>query len=109
VRVQGIVEQVSDLDADEYYKSRDRKSRIGAWVSQQSRPLESRASLLADIAKYGLKYAIGDIPRPQYWSGYRVKPLYLEFWRNGAFRLHDRLVFSRQSINDNWIKNTLQP
>ena len=109
VRVRGLVEQVSEAEADEYYNSRARDSRIGAWASQQSRPLESRFALEKAVAKYAAKYAIGDVPRPPYWSGFRIRPLYIEFWKDGAFRLHDRVVFRRDAIEDDWSKTRLYP
>ena len=109
VRVRGLVEQVSEAEADEYYNSRARDSRIGAWASQQSRPLESRFALEKAVAKYAAKYAIGDVPRPPYWSGFRIRPLYVEFWKDGAFRLHDRVVFRRDAIEDDWSKTRLYP
>jgi pyridoxamine 5'-phosphate oxidase len=109
VRVRGLVEQVSEAEADEYYNSRARDSRIGAWASQQSRPLESRFALEKAVAKYAAKYAIGDVPRPPYWSGFRIRPLYIEFWKDGAFRLHDRVVFRRDAVEDDWSKTRLYP
>ena len=109
VRLRGPVEVVSDEEADAYYKSRPRDSRIGAWASQQSRPLESRFALEKAVARYAAKYAIGDVPRPPYWSGFRVKPVYIEFWKDGAFRLHDRVVFRRDGDDDAWIKSRLYP
>ncbi|MEO1159972.1 MAG: pyridoxamine 5'-phosphate oxidase [Pseudomonadota bacterium] len=109
VRLRGPVEVVSDAEADAYYKSRPRDSRIGAWASQQSRPLESRFALEKAVAKYAAKYAIGDVPRPPHWSGFRVKPVYVEFWKDGAFRLHDRVVFQRDGDDDAWSKTRLYP
>ncbi|NNJ75780.1 MAG: pyridoxamine 5'-phosphate oxidase [Anderseniella sp.] len=109
VRLRGPVEVVSEEEADAYYKSRPRDSRIGAWASQQSRPLESRFALEKAVAKYAAKYAIGDIPRPPHWSGFRVKPVYIEFWKDGAFRLHDRVVFRREGEGDAWSKTRLYP
>ncbi len=109
VRLRGPVEVVSEAEADAYYKSRPRDSRIGAWASKQSRPLESRFALEKAVAKYAAKYAIGDIPRPPYWSGFRVKPVYIEFWKDGAFRLHDRVVFRRDGDDDAWSKSRLYP
>ena len=109
VRLRGPVELVSDEEADAYYKSRPRDSRIGAWASQQSRPLESRFALEKAVAKYAAKYAIGDVPRPPHWSGFRVKPIYIEFWKDGAFRLHDRVVFRRDDDGDAWSKTRLYP
>lgn len=107
VRLRGPVEVVSEDEADAYYKSRPRDSRIGSWASQQSRPLESRFALEKAVARYAAKYAIGDIPRPPHWSGFRVKPVYIEFWKDGAFRLHDRVVFRREG--DGWSKTRLYP
>jgi len=109
VRIRGPVEVVTDEEADAYYKSRPRDSRIGAWASQQSRPLESRFALEKAVAKYAAKYAIGEVPRPPYWSGFRVKPLYIEFWKDGAFRLHDRMVFQRDGSDHAWNKTRLYP
>jgi pyridoxamine 5'-phosphate oxidase len=109
VRVRGLVEQVSESEADEYYNSRARDSRIGAWASQQSRPLESRFALEKAVAKYAAKYAIGEVPRPPYWSGFRIRPLYIEFWKDGAFRLHDRVVFRRETPEADWAKSRLYP
>jgi pyridoxamine 5'-phosphate oxidase len=109
VRVRGLVEQVSDAEADEYYNSRARDSRIGAWASQQSRPLESRFALEKAVAKYAARYAIGEVPRPPYWSGFRIRPLYIEFWKDGAFRLHDRVVFRRETPEADWAKSRLYP
>ena len=109
VRLRGPVELVSDEEADAYFRSRPRDSRIGAWASQQSRPLESRFALEKAVARYAAKYAIGEIPRPPYWSGFRIKPVYVEFWKDGAFRLHDRVVFRRDSEADAWSKTRLYP
>lgn len=110
VRVRGLVEIVSDEEADAYYNSRARGSRIGAWASKQSRPLESRFALEKSVAEYGLRYAVGSIPRPSYWSGFRIRPTYIEFWHDRPFRLHDRLVFKRDDINnENWQTIRLYP
>ncbi len=93
VRVEGAVETVSDAEADAYYASRSRGSRIGAWASRQSRPLEGRFALEKAVAEYTLKFGISEIPRPPHWSGFRVLPQRIEFWRDMAFRLHERRVF----------------
>jgi pyridoxamine 5'-phosphate oxidase len=109
VRVRGPVEQVTEAEADAYFASRPRDSRIGAWASQQSRPLESRFALEAAVAAHALKYAIGDVPRPPHWSGFRIKPLSIEFWHDRPFRLHDRVVFRRANAEANWAKARLYP
>ena len=107
VRLRGPVEVVSDEEADAYYASRARGSRIGAWASKQSRPLESRFALEKAVAEYTARHAIGDIPRPPYWSGFRIMPQTIEFWHDRPFRLHDRLVFSRDG--DGWKTTRLYP
>lgn len=109
VRVRGLVTQVSNEEADAYFNSRARDSRIGAWASKQSRPLESRFALEKAVAGYAAKFNIGEIPRPEFWTGYRIQPLRLEFWRDRAFRLHDRLVFEREEISAPWRTTRLYP
>ncbi len=109
VRVRGPVEQVGDAEADAYFASRARDSQIGAWASAQSAPLEGRFALEAKIAEYGLKFGLGPVPRPPHWTGYRVRPLAMEFWRDRPFRLHDRLVFTRESPEAPWRKARLYP
>ncbi|HEY5364029.1 MAG TPA: pyridoxamine 5'-phosphate oxidase [Aestuariivirga sp.] len=109
VRVRGLVEAVTAAEADAYFKSRARDSRIGAWASAQSRRLEGRFALETSVAMYTAKFAIGDVPRPSYWSGFRIKPLAIEFWHDRPFRLHDRVVFNRATPTDKWSKMKLYP
>ena len=107
VRVRGPVEIVTDAEADAYFASRPRGSRIGAWASKQSRPLEGRFALEKAVAEYTARHAIGEIPRPPYWSGFRIMPVQIEFWHDRPFRLHDRVVFTRKG--DGWEKTRLYP
>ncbi|MDM7970159.1 MAG: pyridoxamine 5'-phosphate oxidase [Paracoccaceae bacterium] len=108
IRVRGLVSKEDGPKADEYYRSRSLKSRLGAWASRQSRPLGSRASLLAEVAKItALKGPNPD--RPPYWGGYRIDPVEIEFWADGAFRLHDRFVWRRESPADAWKIERLNP
>ena len=107
VRAKGTVARVSDAEADAYFQSRPRDSRIGAWASQQSRPLESRFALEKAVALYAAKHAIGEVPRPPYWTGYRIAPISIEFWQDRPFRLHDRLVFTR--AGEGWTTTRLYP
>lgn len=109
VRIRGPVSRVSDAEADAYFQSRPRDSRIGAWASQQSRPLESRFALEKAVASYALKFGVGEVPRPPHWTGFRIAPVYFEFWRDGAFRLHDRIVFRRAAPGEAWTKTRLYP
>lgn len=109
VRVRGTVEQVSDAEADAYYASRPRGSRIGAWASKQSRPLESRFALERAVAEFTARHAIGEIPRPQHWSGFRILPQQIEFWHDRPFRLHDRIEFRRDSADAPWSKVRMYP
>ena len=107
VNVQGPVSPVDDAEADAYFASRDRGSQIGAWASKQSQPLAGRFDLEKRVAKYAAKFNIGTVPRPEFWSGFRIDPLRIEFWEDRPFRLHDRLVFYREK--DGWRTEKLYP
>jgi pyridoxamine 5'-phosphate oxidase len=109
VRLRGLTEQVSDAEADVYFKSRPRDSRIGAWASQQSRPLTKPFELETAVAMSTARFGIGDIQRPPHWSGFRIKPLSIEFWHDRPFRLHDRVVFRREKPDGTWSKARLYP
>ena len=109
VRIRGLIEVVSDEEADEYFFSRPLGSRIGAWASKQSRELESRFALEKQVAKYTAKFGVSKIPRPEYWSGFRIKPLSIEFWSDGKFRLHDRFKYDRNGIDQPWSMRRLYP
>lgn len=109
VRVRGLIEPVSDAEADAYFQSRDRGARLGAWASQQSRPLEDRLALEKRIAEFAAKFGLGTVPRPAYWRGWRLVPTAIEFWRDRPFRLHDRLVFERADAQSAWVKHRLYP
>ena len=102
-------EPTTDAEADAYFATRHPVSRIGACASKQSRPLESRAVLEAEVERLTKAFGSGDIPRPDYWRGYRLVPTEIEFWRAGAYRLHDRIVFRRASSRDPWTKTRLYP
>jgi pyridoxamine 5'-phosphate oxidase len=109
VRLRGSVEAVSSEEADAYFASRSRMAQIGAWASKQSTALESRLAFEKAIARYTAKFAIGTVPRPPYWSGYRVVPSEIEFWQERPFRLHDRIAFTRANVSAPWTKTRLYP
>lgn len=107
VRVRGVVEPVSAAEADAYFASRARESRIGAWASDQSRPLDSRETLERRVAAETARFEGRDVPRPGHWNGWRLRPQVMEFWRDRAFRLHDRMQFRREG--DGWKRIRLYP
>jgi pyridoxamine 5'-phosphate oxidase len=107
VIIEGSAQPVSDAEADAYFASRDRGSQIGAWASRQSRPLASRAALAAEVEELAQQYARRKVPRPPFWSGFRVVPRYFEFWAEGAARLHDRIAFDRTARG--WRRRRLYP
>ncbi len=109
VRVRGTVGGVSADDADAYFATRPRGSRLGAWASAQSRLLESRFALEKAVARYTAKFHVGEIPRPPHWSGFRLTPLEIEFWHDRPFRLHDRVVFRRTNTAELWARTRLYP
>ena len=109
VRFRGPVEVVSDAEADEYFFSRPLGSRIGAHASKQSRPLESRFALEKAVAVWSAKFGVGEVPRPDYWSGFRIRPVSIEFWSDGQFRLHDRIRYDRDAPEGDWRVTRLYP
>jgi pyridoxamine 5'-phosphate oxidase len=108
IRVRGLVSREEGPAADAYYASRSLKSRLGAWASKQSQPLENRASLMADVARVTAQYGTNP-PRPPFWGGFRIMPLEIEFWADGAFRLHDRFRWSRPGPAADWHIQRLNP
>jgi pyridoxamine 5'-phosphate oxidase len=109
VRLRGPVERVEDAAADTYFATRPRLAQIGAWASKQSVPVESRHALEKAVAFYTAKFAVGAVPRPPNWTGYRLQPLIMEFWQDRPFRLHDRVEFRRESSGEPWRKTRLYP
>jgi len=108
IRVRGLVSREEGRQADDYYQSRSLQSRLGAWASQQSQPLSSRGSLMADVAKITVTH--GPNPkRPPFWGGFRIVPVEIEFWADGAFRLHDRFRWTRNSVGEAWNVERLNP
>ena len=107
IRIEGMVETVDEAEADVYFASRDRASRIGAWASKQSQVLAGRFDLEKRVAQFTAKFHVGEVPRPEFWSGYRVVPILIEFWTDKPFRLHERLVYHR--ADDGWTTETLYP
>jgi len=109
IRLRGTVECVTDGEADAYFATRPKQAQIGAWASKQSQPLESRMAFEKAVALYTAKYALGHVPRPPVWSGYRLLPLRMEFWHDRPFRLHDRIEFVRDSLTAPWNKVRMYP
>jgi pyridoxamine 5'-phosphate oxidase len=109
VRLRGTVSVVEAETADAYFASRDRGARIGAWASDQSRPLETRFALEKRIAEEAARFGLGDVPRPPQWIGWRLAPVRMEFWRDRPFRLHDRLEFMRADPQSPWTRQRLYP
>lgn len=108
IRVRGVISKEDGPQADAYYDSRSLKSRLGAWASHQSKPLSSRTTLMAEVAKVTAQH--GTHPkRPPFWGGYRITPLEVEFWADGAFRLHDRFVWKRKEVDAEWVVDRLSP
>jgi len=109
IRIRGPVSRVTDVEADAYFATRPKQAQIGAWASKQSQPLESRMAFEKAIALNAAKYAIGEVPRPPGWSGWRIAPQRFEFWHDRPFRLHDRIEFRRAAPDAAWAKTRLYP
>ncbi len=109
IRLEGPVSTTTSDEADAYFATRARGSQIGAWASDQSRPLESRFALEKRVAEFTARHVIGTVPRPAHWSGFRLQPVLIEFWQDGAFRLHDRLEYRRSAPGEPWATRTLYP
>ena len=109
VRLRGEVEEVTVAESDAYFASRPRNSRIGAWASQQSQPMEDRFALEKAVAVHAAKFGLGEVPRPPHWIGYRIKPVYIEFWTDKPFRLHERIVYRRDAPQGDWAVTRLFP
>ncbi|MEJ0023577.1 MAG: pyridoxamine 5'-phosphate oxidase [Alphaproteobacteria bacterium] len=109
VRIRGPVEPVSAAEADAYFATRARDARIGAWASEQSRPMDGMLALQKRVATFAAKFGLGDVPRPPHWSGYRVAPLAVEFWRDRPFRLHERVRYERAAPSEAWRVSRLFP
>ena len=107
VRIRGPVVPVSDAESDAYFATRPRQSQIGAWASDQSQEVAGRFALEKKVAEYALKFGLGPVPRPPHWQGFRVTPVQIEFWRDGAFRLHDRMQYRRDGAG--WTRRRLNP
>ena len=109
VRFRGPISEVSSAESDAYFASRPRGSQIGAWASAQSRPLAARGDLEAAVEAYERRFGSGDVPRPDYWRGYRLEPVEIEFWRDRPSRLHERIRFTRSEAKSAWDKRLLYP
>jgi pyridoxamine 5'-phosphate oxidase len=109
VRLRGPVERVADAEADAYFATRARLSQIGAWASKQSAPLETRLAFEKAVALATARYAVGQVPRPPFWVGYRLVPLVIEFWQDRPYRLHDRIEFRRTAPGSPWTRTRLYP